>query len=193
MVFYSENNAAIRRKIKVCIELNKMVMISNLLLQDLFRRFNPMLAAKARELKNMYNTHYNRYNQNAGQSTKSDKLLLFYSVECGLKYLILIKHGKSSTKRFDEILDETGTPLIQVLSGKNGHNIKKLLKILNVGRYSLPDIPTKMKDDRDKIITAACAEYNQVWRYGIEWSMSLLPWNFSDVVLRGFSRVFAHC
>ncbi len=126
-----------------------------------------MIHAKKREFRKAFNLHYNKYNSNSSSSSKSEKLLLFYAIECGLKYLILDIYKKSSTKDFKIILYE-GKKLSDQFKGSQGHSIEKLLKILNVRSFNLPSLPTKMIDKGGKKVVANSSEYNQVWRYGIE-------------------------
>lgn len=119
--------------------------------------------AKKHELKNVAKLHFSKYESNASSSTKSEKLLLFYSIECGLKYLILEQNKKNTTNDFQNILDSEGKSLKDI-----SHNIERMLRILKVESIKLPKLPTKMKDDKGNIIIAESSKYNQVWRYGIQ-------------------------
>ena len=67
--------------------------------------------AKKHELKNVSKLHFAKYKSNTSISTGSEKLLLFYSIECGLKYLILEQNKKNSTNDFQNILDSNGKVL----------------------------------------------------------------------------------
>lgn len=127
-----------------------------------------MIHAKKRELRKAFEAHHRKYNSKNSNSTISEKLLLFYAVECGLKYLILDENQKNSTKDFEKIREpSTGRLVSELLKGTSGHDINKLLNML---RYSLkiPQLPTKVKDEKGKPILSEPKDFNQLWRYGIE-------------------------
>ncbi|HCT29886.1 MAG TPA: hypothetical protein DIW31_03955 [Bacteroidales bacterium] len=127
-----------------------------------------MIHAKKRELRKAFETHHRLYNSKISTSTMSQKLLLFYAVECGLKYLILDENKKNSTRDFEKIIEtSTGCLVSELLKGTNGHDINRLLNIL---KYNLriPPLPTKVIDEKGKPISSEPKELNQIWRYGIE-------------------------
>ena len=126
-----------------------------------------MINVKVQDFKSAFYQHMNRYFSNSSVSTISDKLLLFYSVECGLKYLILILYKKRGYDDLQDVLFEN-RPILEQLSGKDGHDIIKLLKFLKNTKFKLNDLLTKRLDGKGKPEKICSKEYNQAWRYGIE-------------------------
>ena len=125
-----------------------------------------MISAKRLELKKMFSTHYQRYKSNSEKyknTNKSDLLILFYAIECGLKSLVLKNNKKNSTNDFKNINDNNGNSIADKLKGSSGHDLKYLLRIVKIGNYTLPNLP--IINNTNKV---SCSEYNQVWRYGID-------------------------
>jgi hypothetical protein len=114
-----------------------------------------MIPAKVKELKASFYRHRQVYIE-ARNKTTSHYLLLFYAVECGLKVLLLNKFKGSTTGDFERIRDLQGK-----LLGKNGHNLKMILKLLNYNKVALPALLCANGSG------AESDTYNQVWRYGI--------------------------
>ena len=98
-----------------------------------------------------------RENQGAakvGTRTNAHRLLLFYSVECGLKAVLLKRQSKDCTDSCPELVE------VQ-------HDINKLLDKLAAGeKLKLPPQlgmkPLKNNQERK----FSCGEINQMWRYG---------------------------
>jgi hypothetical protein len=98
-----------------------------------------------------------RENQQAakvGTRTNAHRLLLFYSVECGLKAVLLKRQSKDCTDSCPELVE------VQ-------HDINKLLDKLCAGeKLKLPRQlgmkPLKKNQERK----FSCGEINQMWRYG---------------------------
>ena len=98
-----------------------------------------------------------RENQRAAKVktiTNAHRLLLFYSVECGLKAVLLKRQSKDCTDSCPELAE------VQ-------HDINKLLDKLRAGEnLKLPSQlsmnPLKKNQERK----FSCAEINQMWRYG---------------------------
>ncbi len=67
-----------------------------------------MIEAKKQELKKSFKVHYSKYkeklNDSTTNTTKSEKLILFYAIECGTKALLLEKIRKNSTRSFKDIV-----------------------------------------------------------------------------------------
>lgn len=127
-----------------------------------------LIHAKKRELRKAFEAHHRLYNSKNSTSTLSEKLLLFYAVECGLKYLILDENKKNSTRDFEKIRETgTGRLVSELLMGTNGHDINRLLNILK-NRLKIPQLPTKVKDQNGRTISSEPKDFNQLWRYGIE-------------------------
>lgn len=115
-----------------------------------------MIPAKRHELKKIFNAHFSIYQSMLQTRNASHKLLLFYAVECGLKLLILNKIKQDTTVAFSKHTELKGK-----LNGKNGHDIKYMLKYLGYTQVKLPELQCLNG------LTASPSEYNQVWRYGI--------------------------
>jgi hypothetical protein len=98
-----------------------------------------------------------RENQEATKvekKTNAHRLLLFYSVECGLKAVLLKRQSKDCTDSCPELVE------VQ-------HDINKLLDKLAAGeKLKLPPQlgmkPLKNNQERK----FSCGEINQMWRYG---------------------------
>ncbi len=98
-----------------------------------------------------------RENQGAAKvetRTNAHRLLLFYSVECGLKAVLLKRQSKDCTDSCPELVE------VQ-------HDINKLLDKLAAGeKLKLPPQlgmkPLKNNQERK----FSCGEINQMWRYG---------------------------
>ena len=106
-----------------------------------------------REFQDSYRRHYKMYKQTTG-SEKSRRLLLFYSVECGLKSLLMKDLGKDTYEEFVECCGSEKKKL-------TGHNISEMLKELNpLSSYCLKRIPLKRGG------YAPPEKFNELWRYG---------------------------
>lgn len=115
-----------------------------------------MIHAKIHELKNTFTAHLFVYKL-ASPKRVSHRLLLFYAVECGLKVLMLKKIKGTTTESFMKHRE-----LKDRLNGKNGHNIKYMLRFLGYGQFNLPNMRCLNEAN------AMPSEYNQIWRYGIQ-------------------------
>mgnify|MGYP001028682542 FL=1 len=106
-----------------------------------------------REFQDSYRRHYKMYKQTTG-SEKSRRLLLFYSVECGLKSLLMKDLGKDTYEDFVECCGSEKKEL-------TGHNVRAMLKKLNPhSSYCLKKIPLKRGG------YASPDKFNELWRYG---------------------------
>ncbi|WP_233271389.1 hypothetical protein [Microcystis aeruginosa] len=86
---------------------------------------------------------------NVKKRTNAHRLLLFYSVECGLKAVLLKRQSKDCTDSCRELVE------VQ-------HDINKLLDKLAAGEKQLGMKPLKNNQERK----FSCGEINQMWRYG---------------------------
>ena len=106
-----------------------------------------------KEFKDSFRMHYHLYNPSCG-SEKTRRLILFYSVECGLKYLILKNSGKNSYEEY-------------CASGQGswkGHNVKDMIKEVNPRNdFVLRDIQLKHGGG-----SVHPSRFNELWRYGVE-------------------------
>ena len=100
-----------------------------------------------------FRKHRNAYNaaKSASINDCSRRLLLVYSVECGLKYLYLKSLNANSV---------ADLPAQSIIS----HNLEYFLKELRAGSYIFPPIKTEHGD------TVTIREYHQLCRYSIPWS-----------------------
>ena len=106
-----------------------------------------------REFQDSYRRHYKMY-RNTVENEKTRRLILFYSVECGLKSLLMKNLGKDTYEEFTECCLNEKKELI-------GHNINAMLKELNPqSEFNLKNIPLK----RGGSVTAK--QFNELWRYG---------------------------
>lgn len=110
------------------------------------------------EFRNSYKKHYELYKHgNRMVAVKSRRLLLFYSVECGLKCMPLQKIGKASYSDLQIYCkNKNGT--------FDGHNIKEMVKELGLDReYIIKRIQLKNAGG-----TVESRQFNELWRYGVE-------------------------
>lgn len=120
-----------------------------------------MILADQRDYKRGYKKHYYTYQllNSQNSSTLSKRLLLVYSVECGLKYKLLENWDIRSSNEIREILTDQNHPRHKILGT---HNLRKLIKELGQeGQFDFPQMKTNHKDH------VSAEEYHQMKRYGI--------------------------
>ena len=106
-----------------------------------------------REFQDSYRRHYKLYKETE-ESVKTRRLILFYSVECGLKNLLMKDLGKNTYEEFSECCGSEKSEL-------RGHNISAMLKELNPqSDYCLKSIFLKRGG------AVPPKQYNELWRYG---------------------------
>lgn len=118
-----------------------------------------MLSADRRDYQRGYKKHIAAYRYLASDNLtlKSRCLLLFYSVECGLKYKLLKRWNVDSTDGW--ILDKKDYRAKLMTS----HNIKLILKELNQeGTFRFPQIRTLHNEN------VSVDLFHQFCRYAIE-------------------------
>ena len=121
-----------------------------------------MILADKKDYKKGYKKHYYTYQFLSSQNgtVRSKRLLLVYSVECGLKYKLLEKWEINSAGEIREILEDKNHPRHNILGT---HNLRKIIKELGQeGQFNFPQIKTSHKDN------VSAEEYHQMLRYGIE-------------------------
>lgn len=119
-----------------------------------------MVLADKRDYKRGYKKHYYTYCFSRNGTILSKRLLLMYSIECGLKYKLLEKWKINSSGEIREILLDKNHPKHNILGT---HNLRKMIKELGQeGQFSFPRIRTSHKDN------VSVEEYHQMLRYGIE-------------------------
>lgn len=121
-----------------------------------------MILADKRDYKKGYKKHYSAYKSLGDRGNGeviSKRLLLVYSVECGLKYKLLDRWAINSTNEIREIFSDKNNPRHNILGT---HNLKKIMKELGQeGQFKFPQIKTVHKDD------VTSEELHQMLRYGI--------------------------
>lgn len=117
-----------------------------------------MMLADKRDYKNAYKKHYVAYNllKKSNDSIISRCLLLIYSVECGLKCLLLVKWRENSPKRILEDKNDVRNKVIKT------HNLQTILKELGKSDYRFPKMSTQHGDSVNS------ETYHQLCRYGIK-------------------------
>lgn len=117
-----------------------------------------MLIADKRDYRKGYEKHYQSYKRLKGENADicSRRLLLVYSVECGLKYKLLDKWNEENPQR---ILEGTDDKKIKILKS---HNLERILKELGQqGNFKFPRLKTVHRDIVD------AESYHQFYRYCI--------------------------
>ncbi|MCX7572236.1 hypothetical protein OS242_20210 [Tumebacillus sp. DT12] len=105
-----------------------------------------------KQLIDSFHRHLAVYKSASIGKSMSHSLILFYAVECGLKALILGKIGKNST---EVLSNHSDAELQYISSGKNGHDLNRMIKYLNVSRLRIPEIQG-----------IAVVDLHTAWRYG---------------------------
>lgn len=117
-----------------------------------------MLIADKKDYRRGYKKHYQLYKRLKGENSdiNSRRLLLVYSVECGLKYMLLDKWNEENPQK---ILDGDDDKKKDILKS---HNLEKILKELGQqGIFKFPQLETV---HRDIVVTET---YHQLYRYCI--------------------------
>lgn len=111
------------------------------------------LSANKSDYLRAFDKHYRAYRdwkETGHKDTKS--MVIFYCVECGLKYLYMhhlrIYRVKDANEEISSIL--------------NSHNLLEILKELRMSKYSFPCIKTSHNEN------VSLKEYHQMRRYCIE-------------------------
>jgi len=109
-----------------------------------------------REMQGAWKNNFLAYKIVQTPCTNAHRLLLFYSIECGLKATLMKRESVKTTKDCVSLI-----ALIKG-SGNDGHDINKLLDALSAGRdLKLPPEINMTSSQR-----VGCGEINQMWRYG---------------------------
>ncbi len=117
-----------------------------------------MLVADKKDYRRGYKKHYQLYKRlrEGNSNVNSRRLLLIYSVECGLKYMLLDKWNEENPKN---ILDSNDSRKKDILTS---HNLEKILKELGQqGNFSFPQLATVHKN------VVVAETYHQLYRYCI--------------------------
>ena len=118
---------------------------------------NTRLNVTRKEFQDSYRRHYKLYKNTHGNS-KTRRLVLFYSVECGLKSLIMKTSGNNTYEQLVNYCE------INQKKELKGHNIKEMLKEVNPrNEYILKNIRLKYGG-----ASVSPKKFNELWRYGVE-------------------------
>ena len=118
-----------------------------------------MLIADKRDYRKGYEKHYQSYRRLKGENAdiNSRRLLLVYSVECGLKYKLLDKWNEKNPRKILEGTDDKKRDILK------SHNLERILKELGQqGNFKFPRLKTVHKCIVDP------ESYHQFYRYCIE-------------------------
>lgn len=117
-----------------------------------------MILADKREYQKGYKKHLAayRYLKKNNDAFLSRCLLLTYSVECGLKYLLLDQWRLDSP---EEIVNDKNDKRRDIIKS---HNLQEILAELGMTRFSFPRIKTVHKD------SVSSGEYHLLYRYAIK-------------------------
>lgn len=119
---------------------------------------NKRINVTRREFQDSYRNHYKLYKK-TNVSAKSRRLILFYSVECGLKSLIMKETGNNTYEELKHYCDCNADK-----KGLTGHDIKAMLKEVNPrNEFALRDIELKNNGG-----SVPPGKFNELWRYGVE-------------------------
>lgn len=117
-----------------------------------------MLIADKKDYGRGYKKHFELYKRlkNANSDSSSRRLLLIYSVECGLKYMLLDEWHEEDPKKILDGIDEKKKDILK------SHNLEKILKVLGQqGNFKFTQLETIHKD---KVMSDS---YHQLYRYCI--------------------------
>lgn len=117
-----------------------------------------MLIADKKDYRRGYKKHYQLYKRLKAENSDVNgrRLLLIYSVECGLKYRLLDRWNEENPKN---ILDSNDDRKKDILKS---HNLEKILKELGQqGIYKFPQLETVHKN------IVVSESYHQLYRYCI--------------------------
>lgn len=100
--------------------------------------------------------HYSLYKKTLHQiAPRSRRLLLFYSVECGLKSLILKNIGKNT---YEELKTYSEKKQMNI----HGHDLKEMTRVVGIEhKYPLKKIRLTNRGG-----DVPPDRYNELWRYG---------------------------
>ena len=117
-----------------------------------------MLIADKKDYRRGYKKHYQLYKRlhEENSDVNSRRLLLVYSVECGLKYMLLDKWNEENPKNIFDSNDDRKKYILK------SHNLEKILKELGQqGNFKFPQLETVHKS------SVVPETYHQLYRYCI--------------------------
>lgn len=115
-----------------------------------------MIHVTRKEMENAFDSHRKRYQKN--NPTITDKMVLFYAVESGLKALFMRNHNLERTNTKDQNGDSVE---------KFSHDLNKLLrKIRSFSVYKVPEMSAKDSIRSSKTFQISAKSLHEAWRYG---------------------------
>lgn len=117
-----------------------------------------MLIADKKDYRRGYKKHYGLYKRlhKENADANSRRLLLAYSVECGLKYMLLDRWHEENPQMIFDGTDEKKKSILK------SHNLEKILKELGQqGNFKFFQLKTIHKD------AVSSETYHQLYRYCI--------------------------
>lgn len=119
---------------------------------------NKKINVTRKNFRDSYRNHYRLY-QKTGGNEKTRKLILFYSVECGLKSLIMKENGHNTYEDLERYCSCNADK-----RNLAGHDIKAMLKEVNPSNeFVLNNIELKKGGG-----SVQPRKFNELWRYGAE-------------------------
>lgn len=119
-----------------------------------------MVLADKKDYKRGYEKHYRAFRRlkQTNDDARSRRLLLVYSVECGLKYKLLDNWHENNPKEILDNKDDWRRPIIAT------HNLEKILKEL--GQTSVFKFPAAIETKHGDFVNSE--DFHQFCRYGVE-------------------------
>lgn len=117
-----------------------------------------MLIADKKDYKTGYKKHFGLYKhlQKENSDINGRRLILIYSIECGLKYMLLDKWHEENPKNILDGADEKKKGILK------SHNLERILKELGqTGNFKFPLLETVHKG------LVSSETYHQLYRYCI--------------------------
>ena len=120
------------------------------------------LVADLREYKRGYKKNYESYKTlyNNNAHSRARKMLLAYSDECGLKYLVLKQWQIINYRDIADLVNNKDNPRNTIIKT---HNLEMLMKEL--GQAGMFRFPTKLKSSRGEAVNTE--NFHQFCRYEI--------------------------
>lgn len=119
-----------------------------------------MVLADKKDYKRGYEKHYRTFQRlkQTNDDARSRRLLLVYSVECGLKCKLLDNWHENNPKEILDNKDDWRRPIITT------HNLEKILKEL--GQASVFKFPAAIETKHGDFVNSE--DFHQFCRYGVE-------------------------
>lgn len=118
-----------------------------------------MIPFTDREIQKAWQQNQLAY-RNVQEKTNAHRLLLFYSVECGLKAVIMKRQSKNRTDDLCQEFKQSQHDINKLLDCLKAGTALKLPKQLNMK----PVQTTKTQNKEERKFTVG--DINQMWRYG---------------------------